>query len=56
MNININIYVDYNQFNVLATCKRLFQSCISIKLYKEKPDFKEYSKQMERVAGHEFGK
>jgi|GEM_PF-400546 len=29
---------------------------ISIKLYKEKPDFKEYSKQMERVAGHEFGK
>ena len=29
---------------------------ISIKLYKEKPDFKEYSKQMKRVAGHEFGK
>lgn len=29
---------------------------ISIKLYKEKPDFKEYSKQMQRVAGHEFGK
>ena len=29
---------------------------ISIKLYKGKPDFKEYSKQMERVAGHEFGK
>jgi shikimate kinase len=29
---------------------------ISIKLYKEKPSFKEYSKQMERVAGHEFGK
>jgi len=28
---------------------------ISIKLYKEKPDFKEYSKQMKRVAGHEFG-
>jgi predicted kinase len=29
---------------------------ISIKLYKAKPDFKEYSKQMKRVAGHEFGK
>ena len=29
---------------------------ISIKLYKTKPDFKEYSKQMQRVAGHEFGK
>jgi shikimate kinase len=29
---------------------------ISIKLYKEKPSFKEYSKQMDRVAGHEFGK
>jgi len=29
---------------------------ISIKLYKAKPDFKEYSKQMQRVAGHEFGK
>jgi len=28
---------------------------ISIKLYKEKPDFKEYKKQMKRVAGHEFG-
>lgn len=28
---------------------------ISIKLYKEKPDFKEYTKQMKRVAGHEFG-
>ena len=28
---------------------------ISIKLYKEKPDFKEYEKQMKRVAGHEFG-
>ena len=28
---------------------------ISIKLYREKPDFKEYSKQMKRVAGHEFG-
>ena len=32
------------------------RSEISIKLYKEKPSFKEYSKQMERVAGHEFGK
>lgn len=32
------------------------RSEISIKLYKEKPNFKEYSKQMERVAGHEFGK
>ena len=28
---------------------------ISIKLYKEKPDFEEYKKQMKRVAGHEFG-
>ena len=28
---------------------------ISIKLYKSKPDFAEYSKQMKRVAGHEFG-
>jgi hypothetical protein len=29
---------------------------ISIKLYKQKPDFAEYKKQMKRVAGHEFGK
>jgi hypothetical protein len=28
---------------------------ISIKLYKSKPDFNEYKKQMRRVAGHEFG-
>ena len=28
---------------------------ISIKLYKKKPDFKEFVKQMKRVAGHEFG-
>ena len=28
---------------------------ISIKLYKDKPDFAEYKKQMKRVAGHEFG-
>ena len=28
---------------------------ISIKLYKSKPDFAEYKKQMKRVAGHEFG-
>ena len=28
---------------------------ISIKLYKDKPDFEEYKKQMKRVAGHEFG-
>jgi len=28
---------------------------ISIKLYKNKPDFAEYEKQMKRVAGHEFG-
>ena len=28
---------------------------ISIKLYKKKPDFKEFEKQMKRVAGHEFG-
>ncbi len=28
---------------------------ISIKLYKNKPDFKEFTKQMKRVAGHEFG-
>ena len=29
---------------------------ISIKLYKEKPSYDEYTKQMKRVAGHEFGK
>ena len=28
---------------------------ISIKLYKKKPDFEEFKKQMKRVAGHEFG-
>lgn len=28
---------------------------ISIKLYKDKPSFKEFTKQMKRVAGHEFG-
>ena len=28
---------------------------ISIKLYKKKPDFAEFKKQMKRVAGHEFG-
>lgn len=28
---------------------------ISIKLYKKKPDFEEFTKQMKRVAGHEFG-
>tara|TARA_R110002167_G_scaffold35334_5_gene112921 strand:- start:667 stop:921 length:255 start_codon:yes stop_codon:yes gene_type:complete len=28
---------------------------ISIKLYKNKPDFNEFKKQMRRVAGHEFG-
>ena len=28
---------------------------ISIKLYKKKPDFAEFKKQMRRVAGHEFG-
>ena len=28
---------------------------ISIKLYKKKPDFAEFEKQMKRVAGHEFG-
>ena len=28
----------------------------TIKLYKSKPDFEEYKKQMQRVAGHEFGK
>ena len=28
---------------------------ISIKLYKKKPDFEEFEKQMKRVAGHEFG-
>ena len=28
---------------------------ISIKLYKNKPDFAEFKKQMKRVAGHEFG-
>lgn len=29
---------------------------ITIKYYKNKPDFEEYKKQMQRVAGHEFGK
>jgi hypothetical protein len=29
---------------------------ISIKLYKDKPNFDEYKTQMKRVAGHEFGK
>ena len=28
---------------------------ISIKLYKKKPSFAEFKKQMRRVAGHEFG-
>ena len=28
---------------------------ISIKLYKTKPSYKEFTKQMKRVAGHEFG-
>ena len=28
---------------------------VTIKLYKTKPDFKEFVKQMKRVAGHEFG-
>lgn len=28
---------------------------ITIKLYKNKPDFDEFKKQMRRVAGHEFG-
>jgi hypothetical protein len=28
---------------------------ISIKLYRSKPDFAEFKKQMKRVAGHEFG-
>ncbi len=28
---------------------------VTIKLYKNKPDFAEFSKQMKRVAGHEFG-
>lgn len=28
---------------------------ISIKLYKDKPSFDEFKKQMKRVAGHEFG-
>lgn len=28
---------------------------ISIKLYKKKPDFAEFKRQMRRVAGHEFG-
>ena len=28
---------------------------ISIKLYKEKPSYDEFKKQMKRVAGHEFG-
>lgn len=28
---------------------------ISIKLYKEKPGFTEFKKQLKRVAGHEFG-
>lgn len=28
---------------------------VTIKLYKTKPDFAEFTKQMKRVAGHEFG-
>ena len=28
---------------------------VTIKLYKSKPDFAEFKKQMRRVAGHEFG-
>ena len=28
---------------------------VTIKLYKSKPNFAEYKKQMKRVAGHEFG-
>lgn len=28
---------------------------VTIKLYKTKPDFEEFKKQMKRVAGHEFG-
>jgi hypothetical protein len=28
---------------------------ISIKLYKEKPSFEQFTKEMKRVAGHEFG-
>ena len=28
---------------------------LTIKLYKNKPDYKEFVKQMKRVAGHEFG-
>ena len=31
------------------------RSEISIKLYREKPSFDEFKKQMKRVAGHEFG-
>ena len=31
------------------------KSNISIKLYKQKPSYKEFTKQMKRVAGHEFG-
>ena len=28
---------------------------VTIKLYKNKPDYKEFVKQLKRVAGHEFG-
>lgn len=28
---------------------------VTIKLYKKKPDFKEFEKQMRRVAAYEFG-
>lgn len=28
---------------------------ISIKLYRKKPDYAEFKRQMKRVAGHEFG-
>lgn len=31
------------------------KSHLSIKLYKSKPDFAEFKRQMKRVAGHEFG-
>ena len=35
--------------------KTILVNEISIKLYKNKPDFNEFKKQMRRVAGHEFG-
>ena len=36
--------------------KGKYKDNLSIKLYKDKPSFDEFEKQMKRVAGHEFGR